>query len=102
MRCHPGEAGDEVGSVRIAAEDGGPFDSPHYDVVEGRSSIQVGLARHWLSRLGQSDKNWNVPHYMSHNPVHLGRLPGEIPPRPPLVKGVGGICWNADVIVDLM
>jgi len=64
LRCPPGEAGDEVGSVRIAAEDGGPFDSPHYDVVEGRSSIQAGLARHWLSRLGQSDKNWNVPYYI--------------------------------------
>ena len=90
LRCHPGEAGDEVRPVRIVAGDGRPLEPPHHDVVEGVGRVQAGLARHRLSRLGQSDKNWNVPHYMSHNPVHLGRLPGEIPPRPPLVKGGWG------------
>jgi len=41
-----------------------------------------------------------IPPSSTPNAVYLGRQPGEIPPTPLWQRGVGGICSNAEVIIE--
>jgi hypothetical protein len=41
-----GQAGDEVGAIRVVAEERGPLNPPEHGVVEDVGGIEPGLARH--------------------------------------------------------
>jgi hypothetical protein len=46
LRRQSGHAGHEVGAVRVVAEERGPLNPPHHDVMEGVGRIEAGLAGH--------------------------------------------------------
>jgi hypothetical protein len=61
---HGGEAGDEVRGALVVAEERGPLNSPHHDVVEGARGIQAGLAGHGESHrstAGCPGSSWQHP-----------------------------------------
>ncbi len=41
-----GQASDEVGAVLVIPKEGGPFNAPHHDVLEGSGGIETRLAGH--------------------------------------------------------
>jgi hypothetical protein len=59
-----GEAGDEVGAVRILPEDGPPLDPPHHHMVEAPRSAEAGLAGHG-AKIADLAQLANVPYYAS-------------------------------------
>ena len=58
---HGGQAGDEVGPVRVIPEDGTVLQTPHHHVAEGSRGIEARLARHGISRRAKRDERGNVP-----------------------------------------
>ena len=60
-----GEAGDEVGAIRVVPEEDGPFNAPHHDMVDGVEGIETQVAGHGESRIAKRALRGKVPLY--HN-----------------------------------
>jgi len=58
---HAGEAGDEVRTIRVVAEDGPALEAAHPDMVQGVRGIEAGLAGHGERQPHTTGCTWHRP-----------------------------------------
>ena len=61
LRRHAGEAGDEVRTIRVVAEDGPALEAAHPDMVQGVRGIEAGLAGHGERQPRTACCTWQRP-----------------------------------------
>lgn len=80
---HGGQAGDEVGPVRVIPEEGTVLQTPHHHVAEGSRGIEA-----WWRGMASAGEH-NVMN-VAWSPITRERNPGDRPGDPLPIRGSSG------------